>query len=102
MVELGCGLKETASSYEMGALTFEWLYKRECKVIEDALPESLVQNNVSGAHWNELVGAEDRRATRPGHSADEIILKKMEAGREGMTSHGVCMMRTLPQEISIH
>lgn len=35
----------------------------------DALPESLVQNNVSGAHWNELVGAEDRRATRPGHSA---------------------------------
>lgn len=37
MVELGCGLKETASSYEMGALTFEWLYKRECKVIEGDL-----------------------------------------------------------------
>lgn len=35
----------------------------------DALPESLVQNNVSGAHWNKLAGAEDRRATRPGHSA---------------------------------
>ena len=37
MVELGCGLDETASSYEMGALTFEWLYKRECKVIEGDL-----------------------------------------------------------------
>ena len=35
----------------------------------DALPESLVQNNASGAHWRELPGAEDGRATRPGHSA---------------------------------
>lgn len=38
MVELGCGLDETASSYEMSTLTFEWFYKHECKVIEGDLP----------------------------------------------------------------